>query len=319
MIRAILLAAGKGSRMGVQKQLLNWSKKTLLEECIDQILEVKKIEEIRVVLGNNANKIKNELSYYENEKVKFIINKDYEKGMHSTIKKGLVNMDDNVEHILIALGDQPLISKETYADIIDKYLTVDKRMLVPVYKGQRGHPVLMERNFLEEEIDGVNGPGGLRSIVKNKPEEVFFYKVNKEEIIIDLDYYDEYKLYRKKKAIKNKNWFLNYKFWLEGEEKIFGDGPCDILVRIDHYGSLKRAAEDMNMSYSQAWNLIDKIEENLGFKLIEKRVGGKSGGGSELTKKGRKLMNDFLSFRREIHDHIIKLEKKYFRDWKDKF
>ena len=317
MIRAILLAAGKGSRMGVQKQLLNWSGKTLLEESIDGILKADKIDELRIVLGHNAEQIKSKLKNYGNKKIKIYVNENYNKGMHTTIKKGISDINPKIKHIMIALGDQPLINEDIIQDIVDKYLSIDKDCLVPVYKEKRGHPVLIKREFLESEIDKIDGPGGLRQLIKNKPEDVYFYEIDKKEVVIDLDYYDEYKLYRKKKAKKNDNWFLNYKFWLEGEEKIFGDGPCDILVRIDHFGSLKKAAEDMNMSYSQAWKLINKIEENLGFKLIKKRVGGRAGGGSKLTEKGRRLMNDFLAFRREIHDHIIELEKKYFSNWKN--
>jgi len=318
MIRAILLAAGKGSRMGVQKQLLNWSGKTLLEESIDEILKLDKIDELRIVLGYNASQIKDKIKYYENNKAKILVNENFAEGMHTSIRKGISDLNSKIKHIMIALGDQPLIDKILFSDIIERYLSVEKECLVPVYKGKRGHPVLIKRELLEREIDEIDGPGGLRQFIKDKPEKIYFYEIDKEEIIIDLDYYDEYKLYRKKKAKKNNNWFLNYKFWLEGEGKIFGDGPCDILVRIDHFGSLKKAAEDINMSYSQAWKLINKLEDNLGFKLIEKRVGGRAGGGSELTEKGRKLMNDFLSFRREIHDHIIELEDKYFSDWENK-
>lgn len=317
MIRAILLAAGKGSRMGVQKQLLNWSGKTLLEKSIDEILKIDKIDELRIVLGHNAEQIKDKIKSYENDNVKIMVNENFYKGMHTTIRKGISDISPKIKDVLIALGDQPFIDKEIIQDIIEKFYSVDKDCLVPVYNGKRGHPVVIKREFLESEIDEIGGPGGLRQLIEDKPEKVYFYKIDKKEVLVDLDYYDEYKLYRKKKAEKNNSWFLNYKFWLEGEEKIFGDGPCDILVRIDHFGSLKKAAEDMNMSYSQAWKLINKIEDNLGFKLIEKRVGGRTGGGSELTKKGRKLMNDFLSFRREIHDHIIELEDKYFSDWKN--
>ena len=316
MIRAILLAAGKGSRMGIQKQLLNWSGKILLEESIDAILKVDKITELRVVLGYKSDKIKEKIQKIKNEKIRILVNENYDNGMATTIKTGMSNMSSNIKHLMIALGDQPFINKDIIKNIINKYLFVDKECLVPVYKGKRGHPVIIKRELLEEEINKIDGIGGLRQFIKHKPEEVYFYEIDKKEIIIDLDYYDEYKLYRKKKAKENNNWFLNYKFWLEGEKKLFGDGPCDILVRIDHFGSLKKAAEDMNMSYSQAWNLINKIEENLGFKLIKKRVGGKEGGGSKLTEKGRRLMNDFLDFRREIHTHLTELEEKYFSDWK---
>lgn len=319
MITAVLLAAGKGSRMGVQKQTLTWGEKTILKETIDTLLSSDYIDDqLSVVLGDNAEKIKKSLTDYTDSRIKIMINPDFEAGMHTTIKKGIENFPKKTEVFLIALGDQPLIDREIYEKIIKKFLEVDKKMLVPTYKGKRGHPVMIKKDFLLDQIDDISGAGGLRSLIDKTPDQVFSYEIDKKEIVIDLDYYDEYKLYRKKEAVKNNSWFLNYKFWLEGKEKIFGDGPCDILARIDRFGSLSRAAEDMNMSYSQAWKLINRMEERLGFKLIEKRVGGRSGGGSVLTEKGRKLMNDFLSFRREIHDHIIRLEEKYFAEWQKK-
>ncbi|MFO7814162.1 MAG: LysR family transcriptional regulator [Halanaerobiales bacterium] len=108
---------------------------------------------------------------------------------------------------------------------------------------------------------------------------------------------------------------LNYKLWLEEENnKLFGDGPADILRLVDKLGSLSKAAAEINMSYSQAWQLIDKLENKLGFKLLEKQVGGSEGGGSTLTKKGRLLMDTFLNFRSEARREMSKLETKYFDD-----
>lgn len=105
---------------------------------------------------------------------------------------------------------------------------------------------------------------------------------------------------------------LNYKLWLEEEDKVFGDGPCDILERIDRLGSLSKAAREINMSYSQAWELIDSLEKKLGFKLLEKQAGGISGGGSALTPRGRILMETFAAFRREAENCLKKLENKWF-------
>ncbi|MFN2340394.1 MAG: winged helix-turn-helix domain-containing protein [Halanaerobium sp.] len=105
---------------------------------------------------------------------------------------------------------------------------------------------------------------------------------------------------------------LNYKLWLEEDERLFGDGPCQILELVDQLGSLRQAAAEINMSYSQAWKLIKKLEKRLDFKLLDKKVGGSSGGGSELTVKGRILTENFSEFRKEAIDCLSELEKKYF-------
>lgn len=107
---------------------------------------------------------------------------------------------------------------------------------------------------------------------------------------------------------------LNYKLWLEEEQRMFGDGPCQILELVDELGSLRQAAAEINMSYSQAWKLIKKLEERLGFKLLDKQVGGSSGGGSKLTDKGRIITKNFSAFRKEAKKCLDELENKYFDD-----
>lgn len=105
---------------------------------------------------------------------------------------------------------------------------------------------------------------------------------------------------------------LQYKIWLDKNGKAFGDGPLDILKRVERSGSLKKAAEEINMSYSQAWNLIRTLEKRLGFKLLKRKVGGEQGGGSELTREAKELMEKFQSFRQKADDALKGLFEEYF-------
>jgi molybdate transport system regulatory protein len=106
---------------------------------------------------------------------------------------------------------------------------------------------------------------------------------------------------------------LNYKIWIEKDgKKVFGDGPLDILHRVEKAGSLRQAAEEINMSYSQAWNLIKDLEERLGFKLLERKRGGESGGGSQLTEQARDLMMKFEIFRDKAQESLNLLYKEIF-------
>jgi len=107
---------------------------------------------------------------------------------------------------------------------------------------------------------------------------------------------------------------LRYKLWIEKDgEKVFGDGPLDILHRVEKTGSLRQAAEEINMSYSQAWNLIKDLEKRLGFNLLKRKVGGERGGGSEITEEARELMIKFKLFREEANQSLNSLYKKIFK------
>ncbi len=111
---------------------------------------------------------------------------------------------------------------------------------------------------------------------------------------------------------------LRYKIWLEKNgEKVFGDGPLDILHRVERTGSLRQAAEEINMSYSQAWNLMKDLEKRLGFNLLKRSVGGKRGGGSEITDKARELMMKFEIFRKKADQCLISLYQETFKEFKE--
>lgn len=108
---------------------------------------------------------------------------------------------------------------------------------------------------------------------------------------------------------------LNCKIWLEKDnKKVFGDGPMDILKRIESNGSLRTAAKEIGMSYNQAWRLIKKLEDNLGFPLLEKRVGGRSGGGSVLTENARKLITRYERFQRKAKGAVESAFAEFFSD-----
>jgi len=102
---------------------------------------------------------------------------------------------------------------------------------------------------------------------------------------------------------------------MENEEgKVFGDGPCDILTRVERTGSLRQAALEINMSYSQAWNLIRGLEKRLGFNLLKRKVGGEKGGGSYLTDEAIKLKDKYNIFHRQVAENINLIYQQTFKE-----
>ena len=104
MISAILLAAGESSRMGGDfKPLLKWGTRTVISACIDN-LRRSRVDEIIVVLGFRESEIRSRLA---GAGVQFAINREYRKGMVSSVKTGLSLISPRTNGILIALVDQP--------------------------------------------------------------------------------------------------------------------------------------------------------------------------------------------------------------------
>ncbi|MGB9660431.1 MAG: winged helix-turn-helix domain-containing protein [Moorellaceae bacterium] len=105
---------------------------------------------------------------------------------------------------------------------------------------------------------------------------------------------------------------VRYKLWLEKGEHIFGEGLFALLREIEQQGSINKAAQNLHMSYRQAWGRIKKAEERLGFRLLLTRIGGEAGGGAELTSEGRKLLGNYQRFREEVERSIQEAFRKNF-------
>ena len=105
---------------------------------------------------------------------------------------------------------------------------------------------------------------------------------------------------------------IAYKIWLENDGKAFGEGPFKLLRMVGKEGSLLQAAKSMKMSYQKAWLIVRKSEELLGFPLLERRIGGIKGGGSEVTEAGKEFMKNYGLFRTETEKKLSAVFKKYF-------
>lgn len=86
-------------------------------------------------------------------------------------------------------------------------------------------------------------------------------------------------------------------FFDDSGEKFFGEGPARLLHGIEEKGSVRAAAISMKMAYTKALAILRNAEAALGFPLIIRTTGGKSGGGSILTKQGKEWLNQYEAYR----------------------
>ena len=103
-----------------------------------------------------------------------------------------------------------------------------------------------------------------------------------------------------------------YKVWLDKNGKAFGDGPYELLRWVEKTKSLHQAARQMGMAYSKAWRLIQTLEERLGFPILERKAGGKSGGGSRVTPNAKELMKHYEKFRQDVEDAMERIYRRHF-------
>ncbi len=109
---AIILAAGKSTRMGEAKQLLRLGESTVLGQTIENVRR-SAVDEIVLVLGSSAEAIRRQLPASLLEGLKVVINPAYEQGMASSLRAGLSALDPQIAAALIVLADQPFVRPET--------------------------------------------------------------------------------------------------------------------------------------------------------------------------------------------------------------
>ncbi len=192
MISAIILAAGESKRMGPNKFLLPWGKKRMIEQTLEIYMNTP-LSEIILVLGYQAEQILAEISP---PAIKIVINPAYKEGMSSSLRCGLLAVDQRPEGLLIALGDQPGIERKVVNELVSAFQRIYPRqnIFVPTYHGRRGHPVILGKKFFRE-IQELAGDVGGREILQRNEQEIFEVPVETEAILWDIDTMEDYLKY----------------------------------------------------------------------------------------------------------------------------
>jgi molybdenum cofactor cytidylyltransferase len=193
MISAILLGAGESKRMKMNKLSLPWGRETVFEHCFNTLLR-SKVREIIVVLNKQNEEMKDwfdKRSASTTKKVKVTVNPRYRRGMSTSIHKGLEVMDPRSEGILISLGDQPLLRTRTINVILRAFQQRREGIVVPSFKGMKGHPVIFHRMF-RKELLRLRGDTGGKPILLRYSKQIKTIPVRSEGIIKDIDTREAY-------------------------------------------------------------------------------------------------------------------------------
>ncbi len=104
---------------------------------------------------------------------------------------------------------------------------------------------------------------------------------------------------------------IKAKFWIENRgEVVLGGGKTALLLAVDRFGSIQRAADEFGMSYRHAWGAIRRIEKRAGFKIVETKLGGKEGGGARLTTEGKAFADRVDSLLNDLRNAVEKRFKQ---------
>jgi molybdenum cofactor cytidylyltransferase len=183
MLAAAILSAGESRRMGTPKALLPYRGSTFLQHLIE-VTRHPRVGLTKIVLGAGAQLIRDTLHMDE---ASVVINNEWEKGQLSSIQAAVRSLAAaGTDGMILCPVDHPLVSANLVAHLIEQFDSTGKLVVLPTYKGRRGHPLIF-RASLYDELLQASATVGARQVVWAHRDEVLEVATDEEGIILNLN------------------------------------------------------------------------------------------------------------------------------------
>ena len=182
-VAAVILAAGKSSRMGGPNKLLATLDDKPLVRHVADAASGSKATSLTLVTGHRADEV---ARVFEKDDFPTVHNPDYANGLSSSLAAGIGAVPEDADAAIVLLGDMPRISAAIIDRLIDAFNPEDGvHIVVPTFNGKRGNPVLWSRRFFDE-LRSISGDVGARHLIGRYGEAVTEVEIGP-EVALDLD------------------------------------------------------------------------------------------------------------------------------------
>ncbi len=184
MLAAIILSGGESSRMGSPKALIPYRGRAFLEHLLD-VTRHPKLGPVLVVLGPHAEQVHKEVAL---NPASVVLNPDWKQGQLSSIQAALRHLAQGpeTEGIMLFLVDHPLISAALVDQLIAGFYRSGAPIVVPVFRGKRGHPVIFAHQLYDELLAAPLDKGA-RTVVWAHASEVLQVPTDEEGVVLNLN------------------------------------------------------------------------------------------------------------------------------------
>lgn len=188
-VSAVILAAGGSTRMrGATKQLLPWNGTTMVRNAI-RVAKQAQVAEIIVVTGNQHERIEREIGLMEG--VRCAHNPEWASGRASSVRRGIDNQNPHSSAAIFINADQPFLTPVVINAIVEKFFETRAPIVVPLYGGKTGSPVLFARELFGE-LSALQGEQGGRDILQNHAQMLARVHIADERAAMDLNTPEDY-------------------------------------------------------------------------------------------------------------------------------
>jgi molybdenum cofactor cytidylyltransferase len=183
-IAAIVLAAGRSTRMGADNKLLMNLHGTPMVARTVAAIAASPVKPVIVVTGHEAKSVETAL---KGQTVTFAANPRFAEGMSTSLKAGLAALPDDIDGVLICLADMPAVTSSDIAKLIEAFNPTEGRaIIVPTHQGKRGNPVLFARGFIDQMREA-QGDAGARAVLSAHADAVYEVEMQDAGILADAD------------------------------------------------------------------------------------------------------------------------------------
>jgi molybdenum cofactor cytidylyltransferase len=185
---AVVLAAGRGTRMGGQNKLLaKIDGKPIIRHSTEAAL-ASRASRVIVVTGHDAAAVRDALQGLD---VLAVHNPDYAQGLSTSLRRGIASVPADMDAALVMLGDMPLVTPRLIDELsVAQEANPTASIVMPVCDGQRGKPVLWHRSLFAE-LQAVEGDIGARNLFERHVRDLVEVPTADEAALIDIDTAEE--------------------------------------------------------------------------------------------------------------------------------
>lgn len=183
-IAALVFAAGQSRRMGRTNKLLAKIDGAAMVRRVVDTVTASNAQPVLVVTGHQSKRVRDALKGCP---VGFVENPDYAEGISASLRHGLAALPDDVDGVLICLGDMPRVSAGTLNRLIEAFDPEEADAIcVPVHRGKRGNPVLWTRRYFAEMRE-ISGDVGAKHLIGKYSEALHEVDMSEDGVLIDVD------------------------------------------------------------------------------------------------------------------------------------
>ncbi len=180
-VAGILLAAGSSARFLDEKLLTPHRGRPLYRHALDALLAAPAVEHVFVVVNPLFPVVA-----LPRERVTFVVNENYQEGLSSSLRAGILAAPADVETYLLALADMPGITPALVASLVEFHGRSGKLITLPVHGGRNGHPVLISAQ-LKPRLLEIRGDVGARGVIRENPDLVARFETDDPAVLQDVD------------------------------------------------------------------------------------------------------------------------------------